>query len=112
MERRGFLRGLFGGIVGGGVIVAASDEEVARFASPLVADDPMVLEAPQIADVSCGDHLYNERGELVAIVTNIHIGGHYTITADGIGAFQYTDSRVRLRNPSGLDAPLPRPRRR
>ncbi len=75
MERRGFLQGLFGGIVGGGIVVAAKPEEVAAFAGPLVKDQPLTLDpAPKPTVVpAAGEHLYNAKGELVAIVTEVKL---------------------------------------
>jgi hypothetical protein len=102
MERRGFLRGLFGGIVGAGVVVTATPKEIATFAAPLAEQTPIVIEAPAIPVVGCGDHLYNDRGELVAIVTNVHFGNHYTIRAEGVGGFEVNKDRVRLRNTDGI----------
>lgn len=103
MERRGFIRGLFGGIVGSGIVVTASPEEIAQFASPLSAGAPIVAEAPDVMPVGCGDHLYNDRGELVAIVTHIHgvLSNRMTISAESVGGgIQMDSDRVRLRNPT------------
>jgi len=74
MERRGFLKGVFGGITAAGLIVAAKPDEIAAFASPLVKDAPMVLDAAPLPSTmpSAGEHLYNARGELVAMVSAIH----------------------------------------
>lgn len=71
MERRGFLKGLFGGITSAGVLIAASPAEIEAFASPLVKDAPVILDVPPKVMVEPGEHLYNAKGELVAIVTQI-----------------------------------------
>lgn len=75
MERRGFLKGLFGGVTAAGLIVAAGPKEIAAFASPLVKDAPVMLDVPtpKPAFVGFGEHLYNSVGELVAIVSGIDV---------------------------------------
>ena len=74
MDRRGFLRGAFGGVVASGVIVAATPREIEAFATPLVKNEPIVVDVlpPQQA-TSIGEHLYNEHGEIVAIITEIRV---------------------------------------
>lgn len=77
MDRRGFLKGVFGGVAAGGVIVAASPEQIEAFASPLAKEAPLALSPVvtqrQTSLPSSGQHLYNEHGELVAIVTEMTI---------------------------------------
>lgn len=112
MERRGFLKGAFGGVTAAGLIIAAKPAEIAAFASPLVRDSEVVLDAtPMAVGVpQCGEHLYNGRGELVAIIKEIdlscdsievsvwgdsqrsYIPGlqHFEIRARGIGSLEYT----------------------
>jgi hypothetical protein len=97
MERRGFLAGLFGGIIGGGVIVSATDAEIARFTSPLAVGDPIVSEAPSLMAVWCGHHLYNSAGEVVALVKNIQMrGGRPEIYADCLGDVEIIKNHLRL----------------
>jgi hypothetical protein len=71
MNRRGFLQGVFGGVTAGGLIVAASPADIAAFSSPLVKDAPLLLDVPAEASTHIGGHLYNERGQCVAIIRRI-----------------------------------------
>lgn len=73
MNRRGFLQGVFGGVTAAGVIVAASPADIAAFASPMVKDSPVLLDVPSVEPTSIGEHLYNDRGELVAVVRKIEL---------------------------------------
>lgn len=74
MNRRGFLHGLFGGVAAGGVIVTASDEEIARFSRELAAYNPVVVDPTPPAPLPAnGEHLYNGRGELVAVVRDLRM---------------------------------------
>ena len=73
MERRGFLKGMFGGVTAAGVIVAASMEDIAAFANPLTRNEPVFLDAPRSSMVDMGEELYNANGEIVALVKNVHI---------------------------------------
>lgn len=73
MERRGFLKGVFGGITAAGLIVAAKPEEIAAFASPLARDVPILVDVPTVKreGLYSGEHLYNADGECVAVITEI-----------------------------------------
>lgn len=73
MQRRGFLKGLFGGVTAAGLLVTASPQEIEAFASPLVKDSPILLDEQPRQPSSIGQHLYNENGELVAFVTSIDV---------------------------------------
>lgn len=77
-SRRNFLRGVFGGVVSGGLIVAATPKEISAFTKPLKQDAPLVLDRPPTVQrggiVASGMHLYNELGELVAIITAMKMG--------------------------------------
>jgi hypothetical protein len=88
MDRRGFLQGVFGGVAaaGTGLIVSATTQEIEAFESPLAKGDPVMLDA-NTATASLGQHLYNERGELVAVVTHIDgfHGESFNIRAVGTG---------------------------
>ena len=78
MNRRGFLQGVFGGVTAAGAIVLANPAEIDAFARGLPKEAPVMLGAstPQTAFVDAGEHLYNAKGELVAIVKSmtIHCG--------------------------------------
>jgi hypothetical protein len=84
MKRRGFLQGIFGGVAATGLIVSASPNEIEAFAAPLKFGDPVVMDQPLTAEV--GEHLYNSRGEMVAIVTSI------TVTAPAIDVTSWADT--------------------
>jgi hypothetical protein len=85
MERRGFLKGMFGGVTAAGLVIAANPAEIEAFASPLVRDAPLVLDAAPVVGVpGVGEHLYNSRGELVAIINEIRVS---TDTVDVSSAF-------------------------
>jgi hypothetical protein len=75
IERRGFLKGLFGGVTSAGLIIAATPKEIEAFAAPLVKDAPVTLlqEPPRWRNgpSTTGEILYNDRGEAVAIITDI-----------------------------------------
>ncbi len=73
MERRGFISGLFGGVTAAGLIVKATQADLEAFASPLKANAPIVLDTPRSATTTVGEHLYNSRGELVAVVTDVTV---------------------------------------
>lgn len=75
MDRRSFLKGAFGGVVAGGLILQATDAEVAAFANPLKRDEPLIVDTPAQPNTDgfpiVGKHLYNEHGEMVALVTEV-----------------------------------------
>ncbi len=95
IERRGFLGGLFGGLVGSGVLVLASDHDIERFSVPL--GEPLTVSAPA-PPVGCGDNLYNARGELVAVVTNLYgvMSETPTLMARSVATSFEIGDRVRL----------------
>jgi hypothetical protein len=71
MNRRGFLSGVFGGITSAGLILRASPSEIEAFASPLVPDQPLMMNIPSLTAV--GQELYNKHGDLVAYVSHIEV---------------------------------------
>jgi hypothetical protein len=85
MNRRGFIHGLFGGVTAAGLIVAANPKEIEAFATSVPPDSPVMLDqpTPKRAFVDAGEHLYNGRGELVAIVTS------FTVTREPIEVTAY-----------------------
>lgn len=119
MERRGFLKGLFGGITSAGLIVTATPAEIEAFAQPLKKDEPIDLrrQAP-VGVVSPGETLYNALGEQVAVITGIDISTphvditsylgdqreffiagprHIKIHADGICSIDFQGDKFELR---------------
>lgn len=74
MNRRNFLSGVFGGVAaaGAGVIVKASPREIERFASPLVKDEPIIVDAPRAAVLDATELLlYDKHGTPVMAIHNI-----------------------------------------
>jgi hypothetical protein len=87
VPRRGFLAGIFGGLVSGGLLVkTATLDEVQAFAAPLAADAPLRVETPVLPFP--GQHLYNEEGQLVAVVTSFKATGS-SLTAHLVSALQW-----------------------
>lgn len=75
MDRRGFLRGIFGGVAAGGLIVAATPQEIEAFSSPLAREQPLSVHPVEpVKPVEVGGELYNAEGELVAYITQIEYG--------------------------------------
>ncbi len=72
-DRRGFLRGLFGGVAAGGLIVSATPREIEAFTAPMTKGQPLLIDKPPVSAVPIysGLHLYNAEGEVVAYVTQI-----------------------------------------
>lgn len=74
MDRRGFLKGVFGGVTAAGLVVAASPDEIRAFTQPLASHAPLMLApVPKQQGIDLGEHLYNAKGELVAVVTAVNI---------------------------------------
>jgi hypothetical protein len=89
MERRGFLKGLIGGITSTGLIVQATQDEIAAFADPLAKPAPVVVAPAPMADdgtVDLGTELFNKKGELVAIITGVEIETSPPIEITSFGA--------------------------
>jgi hypothetical protein len=98
MERRGFLKGVFGGLTAGGLIIAAQPEEIAAFTSPLVRDAPLVANIPAPRATSVGQELYNAQGELVAYISQIHVDrGHLETTMWGDAEVRYVSGLPQIR---------------
>src|SRR4051812_11277787 len=103
MDRRNFIKGTFGGIVAGGVIVAATDADIATFASNNRVDSPVDVnpqpELLQPEGVRYGEVLYNINGQPVGIVRSINFhrehtdisraGDTYATLAPGLGNLTY-----------------------
>lgn len=73
MDRRNFLQGVFGGVTAAGLIVAAKPNEIEAYASQLLPKAPLMIDRPPKTPAAIGEHLYNARGELVAIVRTITV---------------------------------------
>ncbi len=71
--RRGFLKGVFGGITAAGLVVLASEADVAAFARVGTGAPVAVAAAPVWDGVvpGFGDTLYDAHGRKVAIVTGL-----------------------------------------
>jgi hypothetical protein len=76
MNRRGFLKGVIGGVTATGLVVTASADEIAAFAAPLKHDSPVMVDVPSPpAEQMPPDwtHLYNSSGQLVALVKDVKV---------------------------------------
>jgi hypothetical protein len=75
MDRRNFLQGVFGGVTAAGLIVSAKASDVSAYARGLAPNTPLLIDQPPAITphVAAGEHLYNSRGELVAMVTAVDI---------------------------------------
>lgn len=84
MERRDFIKGIFGGIVGSSVIVQATDAEIAKFATGVKEGDPVVSSKfdTNATQMSEGEFVYDKNGR----VLGIFIG--YTQTTEVFDATQ------------------------
>jgi hypothetical protein len=94
VERRGFLKGLFGGVTASGLIVMGKRHEVQAFAAPLRPEEPIIIDVPSIvtpAEASRGLYIYNSRGEALGFVQAFDINTHrsqltrieFSVYADG-----------------------------
>lgn len=73
MDRRSFLKGTFGGIAAGGIIIAATDADIATFAS-VTPEGKEVDIAPLLqpgAWAQVNDYVYNERGHIIGLVKHV-----------------------------------------
>ena len=80
MERRNFLKGLFGGVTAAGLVVMAKPEEIKAFASPLKRDAPVMIAAPQpvkhvsrTLNIAPGQMLFDSAGKPVAVVQSLDL---------------------------------------
>lgn len=70
MDRRSFIRGVVEGVAASGLVVSASPAEIASLAKP----GESILVTPTHADIpNIGMYLFNDHGQVVAIVTEVHI---------------------------------------
>jgi len=86
INRRSFLKGAFGGVVAGGMILRATEADIAAFAMPLKHNEPLLVDIPPTSNKEgfpiVGKHLYNEHGEMVAMVTEVVVSSnHMDITS-------------------------------
>lgn len=74
MERRSFLKGVFGGVAAGGLIIQASSSDVSEFASGVEKGAPLV-SAFQKTDLSPmpepGEFVYNHQGVILGVISRI-----------------------------------------
>lgn len=119
MDRRNFLQGVFGGVTAAGLIVSAKASEISAYAHGLAPNTPLLIDQPPAITPQIGlaEHLYNSRGELVAMVTDImvtsgrqqidvtshwdsyvhRVAPEIQIRAIGIGRFELSGNAVHLR---------------
>ena len=72
--RRSFLKGVFAGIVGSGLIVNATAREVEAFAKPLKEGQSLLIDQKVRIDpfrTDWGDYLYDADGNKVAAIREI-----------------------------------------
>ena len=86
MERRNFLRGVFGGVAAGGLILKATDADVAHFASGLGMGSPVEAAyniKPGIAEL--GNFVYDHKGAILGVISDFHYqrGVHQWESWDG-----------------------------
>lgn len=102
MDRRSFLRGTFGGVVAGGVIVTASDADILKFATTIKPDMPVDLN-PQYeahAWARFGEIVLNSKGQPIGVIRNIEantdpvsiqsFGSEFTTHIPGVKNVIYT----------------------
>jgi len=81
MERRSFIKGIFGGVAATGLIIKASAEDITKFASSnpegtgvvSVADDPVHVSG---AFMQTGEVLYSHDGKPVGVFTGYETKAH------------------------------------
>lgn len=72
--RRGFLKGVFAGIVGSGLIVNATAREVEAFAKPLKEGQSLIIDQQVKVDpfsTSWGEYLYDASGNKIAVIREV-----------------------------------------
>lgn len=84
MNRRGFLQGAFGGVTAAGIVICASPDEVAAYTAPMFANEPVIVGTPPQPQTSVGEFVYNERGQVVGVVTEVW-GNHYPVNVTRAG---------------------------
>ncbi len=103
LGRRSFLKGAFGGVVTGGLIVQATNADVAMFAHALKPDEPLMLDTPPTPNKDgfpiVGKHLYNEHGEIVAMVTEVVVSSNHM----DISSFHDTHQVFQPQGPMHMD---------
>lgn len=83
MERRNFIKGVFGGVAAGALIVNASDAEVLEFANPLKIGDPIqTAVTPNRGDlmVRSGEVVFNSEGKIIGVITDVRVSTQYIDT--------------------------------
>lgn len=73
MERRSFIKGVFGGVTAGGIILASGEDDIAAFVSQVQRNEPMVAcpEPLGVSQVAPGEMLFNHLGRPVAIIREV-----------------------------------------
>lgn len=84
MDRRGFLKGTFGGVTSAGILIAAGDTDLDAFAKESKVGEVMgVAPLPiDIEQMAIGRLLYDNKGNIVAVVQQIN---HYLSAHDASG---------------------------
>lgn len=73
MDRRSFIKGTFGGVAAGGLILAATPSDIAAFTSSGIEKGAEMVSTPlPMAPVPAEGHiLFNSKGDPVAVITHI-----------------------------------------
>lgn len=103
MDRRGFLKGTFGGIIAGGALIQATDSDIAVFANGLQPGAPVASASCPLGfsdepHLEVGQILYDHRGLAMAVVREIksrrermHIGGASDSYSNFVPGITYVD---------------------
>lgn len=76
MDRRDFLKGTFGGLAAGGIVIASSTADIAAFASEVPIGAPVGLNSnvgPFTQLAQYGDMVYNAKGQPIGVIRDIRV---------------------------------------
>lgn len=102
MDRRNFLRGTFGGVAAGGIIIASGIPDTQAFMESVKIGDPVAAAAPQPGAEwpDMGDLVFNYKGQPIGVVSDYNLrkesirvtqaGDEYDVYAPGMRTLTYT----------------------
>lgn len=73
MDRRNFLKGTFGGVTAGGIILAAGIPDTEAFVEQVKIGDP-IAASPAITNApwpNIGEYVFNHQGLIIGVVTGV-----------------------------------------
>lgn len=73
MDRRGFLKGTFGGVAAGGLIIAAAPLDVVEFVEKVKKGDPMGVAIPHTMP-GIGHAVFDSVGHAIGVIEDIDRG--------------------------------------